>query len=345
MNRKIKQIKLEDLARKLKVSKVTISKALRNHPDISPETTARVKELAEKLGYMPNYMAKNLSARKSNTIGLIVPKIAHHFFSSVIESVYDTAFEKNYEIFLTVSQEHSDRERKHVLSLLSMRVDGLIISITQETKDLTIFKRVIDLNIPLVFIDRAPELEGSSSVTVDDRNGAYSASENAVKKGYKKLAHVGGYSHINIGRERQEGFKQALLDNGIPVNSDWIIEGGFGEEDGYKGFEEIYKKGVLPEFIFAVTYPVALGIYKAAGRYGIRIPEDIEITCFGNNPFHGHSRTIFNFVDQPTQQLGREAVNLIIRKIDNPVETGTQHIKLKTELLVSEGIPKKELII
>ena len=106
---------------KLNVSAVTVSKALRGHPDILPETTEKVKELADKLGYIPNYMAKNLSARRSNTIGLVVPKIAHLFFASVIESVFDTAFENNYETVLTVSQELAERERKHVLSMLSMR--------------------------------------------------------------------------------------------------------------------------------------------------------------------------------------------------------------------------------
>ena len=156
MNKKYRPIKLEDLAKKLKVSKVTISKALRDHPDISAATTARVKELADKLGYMPNAMAKNLSARKSNNIGLVVPKIAHFFFASVIESIYNTAFENNYEIVLTVSQEKFERERKHILSLLSMRVDGLLISVTQETKDVSIFERVIHSGVPLVFIDRVP---------------------------------------------------------------------------------------------------------------------------------------------------------------------------------------------
>src|SRR3972149_3947221 len=181
MNKKVRIIKLEDLAKKLKVSKVTISKALRNHPDISPLTIKRVKDLADKLGYVPNYMAKNLSARKSNTIGLVIPKIAHLFFASVIESIYDTAFENNYETLLTVSQEQEEREKKHILTLLSMRVDGLIISITQETKDLAIFKRIKQLKVPIIFIDRVPDLQDVSSVTVDDKEGAFSAVEYAVK--------------------------------------------------------------------------------------------------------------------------------------------------------------------
>jgi len=344
MRTKVRPIKLEDLAKKLKVSKVTISKALRGHPDISPETTEKVKELAEKLGYTPNVMARNLSARKSNMIGLVVPKIAHLFFSSVIESVYDTAFENNYETLLTVSQEKADREKKHILSLLAMKVDGLIISITQETEDLSIFQRVIDLNVPIVFVDRVPNLKGVSSVTVDDKGGAYSAVEFAVKKGYKMIAHIGGYSHINIGKYRCEGFKEALKHYNIPVNPDWITEGGFGEEDGYDGFMKIYKIGKLPEFILSVTYPVALGIYSAAKEVGIRIPEDIEITCFGNNLLNRFTPSIFNFVSQPAQELGREAVNLILEKISDPKNNEPKNIQLKTQLHLSNPNLKNELV-
>lgn len=345
MSKIIKQIKLEDLAKKLKVSKVTISKALRNHPDISPATTAKVKQLADKLGYMPNYMAKNLSARKSNTIGLVIPKIAHLFFSSVIESIYDTAFDNNYEIFLTVSQEQSERERKHIMSLLSMRVDGLIISVTQDTKDLSIFQRVIDLNIPLVFIDRAPDVAGASSVTVDDKQGAYSGVEDAIKKGYKKIAHISGYKHVNIGKDRQEGFLEAMKANKIPVNPKWIVEGGFGEKDGYNGFGKIYESGDLPEFIFAVTYPVALGIYIAAKERGIRIPDDLEVTCFGNNPFNQLTPSIFNFVDQPAFEIGREAVKLILKIIDQPNEIKPQHIKLQTGGVINYSKSRDELVV
>jgi LacI family transcriptional regulator len=335
MKNQNRPIKLDDLAKKLKVSKVTISKALRNHPDISAGTTARVKELANRMGYMPNLMAKNLSSRRSNTIGLVIPKIAHLFFASIIESIYDTAFDNNYETFLTVSQEQEERERKHILSLLSMRVDGLIISITQETQDPAIFKRVLQQNVPVVFVDRVPAVEGVSSITVDDKGGAYSAVVYAIKKGYKKIAHIGGYSHINIGRARSEGFLDAMNHHGISVNQGWIVEGGFGEEDGYNGFLKIYDKQNYPEYILAVTYPVALGIYSAATELGLRIPEDIEITCFGKNSFNRFSPSVFNFVDQPATELGHEAFMLLLNMINDPKKAETKNIILPTKLLVN----------
>jgi LacI family transcriptional regulator len=344
MYKRVRAIKLEDLARKLKVSKVTISKALRNHPDISPSTIAKVKELAEKLGYVPNYMAKNLSSRKSNTIGLVIPKIAHLFFASVVESVYDTAFQNNYETLITVSQEKEEREKKHIMNLLSMKVDGLIISITQETRNTTIFQRVLDQNVPMVFVDRVPEIEGISSITVSDKEGAFSAVKYAAEKGYKKIAHLGGYQSINIGKARCEGFIEALKTYKLPVNTEWITEGGFGEEDGYKGFMKIYESKNIPEYILAVTYPVALGMYNAAVEVGLRIPDDIEVTCFGKNYFHKYVPSVFNFVDQPTYELGMEAVNLVLKQINDPRGFKPAHLELKTQLILSGHKPKSELV-
>ena len=332
-NKRIKPIKLEDLAKKLRVSKVTISKALRNHPDISEETKIKVKELAERIGYVPNFMAKNLSARKSNIIGLVVPKIAHFFFGSIIESIYNTAFENNYETVITVSQESSEREKKHLQSLLSMRVDGLIVSITEQTKDCSMFERIIQSNIPLVFIDRVPPIKNVPSVTVNDKKGAYSAVDHFIKQGMNEIGHVGGYSHVNIGKARLNGFIEAMKDNHIPINKDWVIEGGFGEEDGYKAFKTIFTSGTLPKAIFAVTYPVAIGIYEAATELGIKIPQDIQITCFGNNTFKHTVPSVFNFIDQPTTELGRNSVQLLLDLINN-TSIIPRNIELSTRLLI-----------
>lgn len=334
MNEKYRPIRLEDLAKRLNVSNVTVSKALRNHPDISAETKLRVKDLANKLGYVPNLMARNLSSRRSNTIGLVVPKIAHIFFSTVIEAIYDTAFKNNYEIVLTISQEHADREFFHIQSLLSMKVDGLIVSVTQETKDLAIFERVLKLGIPLVFIDRVPDLQGASSISVDDFGGAYSATEYAIRKGYTRLAHLGGFQHINIGKARTEGFRQAMTHNNIVIDEEQIVFGGFSEEDGYNGFKKILATGKIPQYVLAVTYPVALGMYSAAAEAGLRIPDDIEVTCFGKSTFNLYSPSVFNFIDQPASALGIEAVTLMIEQLNNREDFTPKHIQLPTQLLI-----------
>ncbi len=197
-----KVITLKDIAEDLNISKVSVSKALRDHPDIGAETKRLVRETAERLGYVPNYIARNLSSRQSKTIGLVVPKIAHHFFASAIETIYHTAFDNKYEIIMTVSQEKVENELIHLQTLLSMRVDGLLISVTEQTKDKSIFETVKKRGIPLVFFDRVIEGLGFSTITADDEQGTYDAITEVINSGYTKFAHLAGYSYTNIGKNR-----------------------------------------------------------------------------------------------------------------------------------------------
>lgn len=344
MNRK-PHVTLSDIAKQLNVSKVTVSKALRGHPDISRETTKLVKKVAEELGYTPNFAARNLSSRKSNTIGVVVPKIAHFFFSSLIEAIYDEAFYNNFDIALTVSQENSERERKHIETLMAMRVDGLIVSITQQTKDKAIFEKVVSRDVPLVFMDRVIQVEGTSQVTVDDKGGAIKAIELAVANGYTKIAHIGGYREINIGKSRYDGFVEAMNRNGLPINPDWVIHGGFGEDDGYQGFMKLYKSGKMPEFIFAVTYPVALGVYAAAADVGVKIPEDIDIICFGSASINKFLKPALSYVDQPTSTLGKAAVDLVLEHIGQAEEFVPKLIEVPTELVIRDTCVKKNPVV
>lgn len=331
---KSKSVTLMDIAKSLDVSVVTVSKALRGHPDISKNTARLVKKTAEEMGYSPNFMARNLSSKKTYTIGLVVPKIAHYFFGAVIEAVYDKAIQNNYEIILMVSQENAKQEKKHLQTLMSMRVDGIIISITQETKDPDIFYRVKKMGIPLLFMDRCLQLSGFSTVTVDDQKGAFLAIEHAIKLGYKKIGHLAGYRDINIGNRRYQGFVDAMKKYNIPIHSQWIIERGFGKKDGYLSFMELYERGNLPEFLFTVTYPVALGVYTAAHELGVRIPEDIDIICFGNSDIHQFITPPLSCVDQSTSKLGQKAVDLILNEINEMENYQEQHFELPTKLII-----------
>ncbi len=329
-------ITLDDIAKQLNVSKVTVSKALRGHPDISKETTLLIKKTVSEMGYTPNYMARNLSSQRSNTIGVVVPKIAHFFFSSLIESIYDTAFHNNYEIILTVSQENSEREVKHIESLLAMRVDGLIVSITQQTRDHAIFEKVKKQGIPLTFVDRVLDIPGTSSITVDDRGGSFMAVEHALRLGYRKIAHLAGYPEINIGLRRYRGFEDAMKMHDLPINPDWVIYGGFDEEAGYRGFMKLFNSGNMPEFIFAVTYPVALGVYAAVEESGLKIPDDIDIMCFGNSDVNRFISPSLSCVNQPTDKLGKAAVELTIDHIKNIDTFEPQQIEIPTELILRQ---------
>jgi len=329
-----KQVTLNDIAQKLGVSMITVSKALRGHPDISHNTAELIKRTADELGYSPNFMARNLAARKSNTIGVVLPQIAHHFFSSIMDHIYSYARVNNYEVFLTVSQENAEMQKKQIQTLLSMRVDGIIISISQDTEDFGIFEAAMNRQIPLVFMDRIPNLSNCNTVTVDDRGGAYKVIDHAIKLGYKKIGHFAGYTNINIGRERMHGFRQAMSDHGLEINYDWILEGDFGEKSGYDSFMKLYHEKNLPDLILAVTYPVAIGIYMAAQEVGMKIPDDIDLICFGNSQVQNFLSPPLSCVNQPTEQLAAKSMELLLDNIDNVGNFKNKNIIIDTDLIL-----------
>ncbi len=331
---KSKPIKLSDIAEKLNVSTVTVSKALRGHPDISAKTTKLIRETAEKIGYTPNFMARNLSSRKSNTIGVIVPKIAHFFFGAIIEAIYSIAFQNNYEIILTVSQENAERERKHIQTLLSMKVDGIIISISQETKDYSIFEAVKSRGVPIVFMDRIPQISNVDTVAVNDRLGSFKAIEHLIQLGYTRIGHFAGYSDINIGQQRYLGFEDAMKKYNIPINPNWICHGGFGEQAGYESLIKLSRENNLPDVVFTVTYPVALGIYMAASELGLKIPDDIDVICFGNAKVQKFFSPPLSCVNQPTDQIAEQSMKLLFNKINNPDDKTVHEVEIPTDLVL-----------
>ncbi len=337
-----KVITLKDIAEDLNISKVSVSKALRDHPDIGAETKRLVRETAERLGYVPNYIARNLSSRQSKTIGLVVPKIAHHFFASAIETIYHTAFDNKYEIIMTVSQEKVENELIHLQTLLSMRVDGLIISVTEQTKDISIFETVKKRGIPLVFFDRVVEGLGFSTVTADDEQGTYDAITEVINSGYTKFAHLAGYSYTNIGKNRLNGFRNAMKDNNLKVPEHWVVETGFAEGDGYKGFMKLFRSGELPEVIFTVTYPVALGVILAAQEAGISIPGDLQIVSFGGSIYNRFVTPSISYIDQPSEEIGKKATELLLDEIKNPEMREERHIVVPTKLVFCDTCKKKE---
>jgi len=339
--KKYTHITLNDIAEELSVSKVTVSKALRDHSDIGAEMKKKVRETSERLGYVPNFIARNLSAQKSNTIGLVVPKIAHHFFASAVESIYQKAYEYDYEIIMTVSQEDAKHEMKHIQNLLSMRVDGLLVSITEKTKDISVFETVKKRGVPLVFFDRVLERIGFSTVTTDDEQGSYEAISEIIMSGYNKIAHIAGYSYTNIGKNRSLGFNRAVKDFKIYIPEYWIVEGGFAEADGYNGFMKMYKSGNLPEVIFAVTYPVGLGITVAAQEVGISIPEDLNIITFGGSIYNRFISPSFTYIEQPAEEIATSAIELLFQEIQNPEDTRKSNIVIPTELVFCETCIKK----
>ncbi|MCP5061218.1 MAG: LacI family transcriptional regulator [Ignavibacteriae bacterium] len=336
MSKNKKPIILNDIAKKLNVSTVTVSKALRDHPDISELLTDKIKKTAEKLGYFPNFAARNLSSKKTNTIGVIVPVIANYFFANIVESIYECAFENNFDIILAVSQEDSQKERKHLETMLSMRVDGIIISASEHSENEDIFKRINKMKMPIVFFDRTINNSDYSSVTLANKEGAFKAVEKIIENGYKKIGHIGGWQDSNIGRDRYAGFKQAMRKHKLSINKVAVIFSGFGKEDGYNSFMKMYNENNLPDFLFAITFPVGLGIVEAANEVGLKIPKDLDLICFGDSDLNDYLKPSISCVTHNISDFATQAFRLVLEQIDTKKNFIVKHLEIETELVLKD---------
>ena len=318
----------QDIAERLNVSRITVSKALRNHPDISNGMKERVKKAVEDMGYSPNLIAKHLSLQKTFILGIVVPDLENCFFAYLVDSMIDAAKEQNYNIILTVSREREVFEKNNIMNLIGMRVDGLLICVSQETADHKVFEYASKVKIPLVFFDRAIREMNFSYVAFNDKIATIEALNQLISGGYTKIAHFAGYSSTSVGRERCNGYREALLNNKITVREDWIIEGGYEIDDGMRAFEKLSKKGELPELILAVNDRVASGAYKAIRRTGLKIPYDIGILGYGLNDTARLFSPTLSVIDQDPRKMGRIAVNLLIDEIQGISQ------KSRTEILI-----------
>jgi len=323
----MKNVRLEDIAKELNLTKVSVSKALRDHKDISLNTRKRVKAMAKKMGYHPNMQARSLTSRETMTIGVIIPKIAHTFFAATIEGIYEIAEEKGYRILLGVSREKEELEIENIKAMVNMRVDGLVVSVTEQTKNAKAFDIVRKMGIHLVFFDRGFSDAGYSYIKVEDKESAKKGIKHLIDLGYKEIAHLSGYRTSSIGRERLIGYREALSEAELYMPENAIVEGGFNVHDGTRGYEKLLKEYGDPEAIFAVTYPVGLGILNKMDSLGID-PSKTEILTFGGSVFNRYLSTPFICIDQPNYELGKKAIEKLFQEMEADEEIEPVTIEL-----------------
>jgi LacI family transcriptional regulator len=298
----------------------------------------KIVETAGKMGYVPNLIARQLNSRRTFTIGIVVPDLENSFFSYVVDSMIDYATVHNYHVILTVSREKEIIEKQNMENLIGMRVDGLLVCLSQETKDNQMFEMVRKMKIPLVFFDRAFENMKFSRVVFNDKPGAVNSLNRVIEEGYTKFASFAGYKTTNIGKERTEGFMEALTKNSIPVRKEWILEAGFELKDGYDSFRKLYSSGNLPEVIFTVNDRVALGAYKAVKEAGLRIPEDIGIFGYGFSEITDFFDPQFTVINQDPRKMGYEAAKLLIEEIEDNSKQGKTHLLIEEEFLWRKSV-------
>ena len=335
----MQQITVKDIANKLNLQYTTVSKALRNHPDISEKTKKLVISTAQEMDYHPNWIAKSFKSRRTNTIGVIVPSIKNDFYASVISGIEEITYKDDFGIMVSQSNESYHREVLNIRSFISNLVSGLIVCISQTTHSGDHLIALQKRGIPLVFFGRVCEDIETSKVVVDDYLGAFKAVEFLISSGYKTIAHFAGPQDISISRDRHRGFMEALNKHHLPVDKELIFYGGLQEEDGMRSFQKLHKEGrKLPEAIFTVNDLVAIGIYSETEKMGLKIPDDLAVIGFGNNKLSAYLNPPLTTVQQSPYNMGIKAAQIILNHIKEPDKIHRPKIEIiKPELILRKS--------
>ena len=332
------QVTIKDIARELGISPSTVSRALKDHPDISTETKKAVNELAKNLNYQPNAIALSLKHSRSFSIGVIIPETVHYFFSSVISGIEDIAYEAGYNIMICQSNELYSREKSNANMLYSNRVDGLLVSLAKETTDFNHLKFFTDNNIPLVCFDRASDELQCDQVVIDDYAAAFEIVEYLIKRGHRNLVHLAAPQHLSIGFNRKRGFKDALEKHGLPFDEDQVILAD-KFEIAIEVVEKLIQTGKLPDGIFAVNDLTALGAMRALKKHHVKIPEEVGIAGFGDGQNALLTDPALTTVDQNGYKMGKRAAEILLERIKSGSdEFIPKKIIIPTELIVRESV-------
>tara|TARA_R110002049_G_scaffold21698_1_gene78961 strand:- start:718 stop:1764 length:1047 start_codon:yes stop_codon:yes gene_type:complete len=344
-----RKITLKQIARELDVSISTVSKALRNSAEISADTIQKVQAFAKLYNYRPNNIALSLKNRRTNTIGIIIPEIVHHFFSKVIRGVELVANNRGYNVIIGLSNESFSKEVINMEMLANGSIDGFILSISKETlklQDYHHFTETMSQGMPIVMFDRVVSDIKCDKVIVDDFNGAKNAVNKLIESECKSIALITTKDYVSVGKLRTQGYLEALEDHEIIPKSELIlkIDDTLDYEVHLDALEEeieqLFKSNKKIDGVFAVNELYALSAMKVARKLGLRIPEDIQVIGFTDGVLSKHATPSLTTVSQHEQQMGEKAANLLIDKLENELENEEETFKtvvIATKLVERES--------
>lgn len=341
----MKKVTIHEIAKILSIDSSTVSRALTNSNRVSVKTKKLVLDKAEELGYRPNLLASNLRQNKSNTIGVIVPRISRHFFSSTISGIEEMAYNRGFNVVISQSLEQLAREKEIVNNLFSNRVDGILISVSMETEISPHLSFLEQSGLPLVFFDRhCGDMINSNRVLIDDFEGAYDAVIHLIENNCKRIVHFSGPQTLEIYKNRLAGYKKALEDNGIVFNTDLVLFSNLLQEDGVKMAQQLMNENTDIDAIFSANDLAAIGAMKYLKTIGKRIPTDIALVGFSNEPISEMIEPSLTTLDQFGFKIGKISCELLLNKIQSSNQTlENKTIILKPKLIVRESSKRPNL--
>jgi DNA-binding LacI/PurR family transcriptional regulator len=329
------QVTIKDIARQLNISVATVSRALRDFPDINANTKKAVVTLAAELDYRPNQIAQSLVKRRTNTIGVVIPTFVIPFYASAISGIQEEAAKANYNVIVCQSNESYSTEVANIYTLASSRVDGILVSLSKETINFDHLQCLHKKGIEIVFFNRVYEGMPVGKVVVDDYEGAVAATEHLLSIGKKRIAHLCGPANLSISQERKRGYMDTLARHNLPLLEELMFPCDFSTSSGIEAGKQLLQIDPLPDAIFAVSDSVAFGAMKVLKENGIKIPEDVAIVGYTDEPTASLVDPDLTTIAQPTFEIGQTAARLLLGQINDSLKEGVaEKTTLKTRLII-----------
>lgn len=327
----MKKVTILDIAKELNITFSSVARALNDHPGISAATKKAVRETADRLGYRQNKIASSLRSGRTNTIGVIVPSLKVSFFSSVVSGIEEIMNNNGYNILLYQSHESQTQENRGITTFLNSRVDGIIASISTDTENGEAFEDVVNRKTPLVFFDRSIESIDVPSVTIDDYQGGFIATEHLIRQGYKRIMHITSSKNIGIFSERLRGYLDALKHYNIEADEQLIVKGDFSRNFGREVISRFYSEKVPFDAVFALEDYTAMGVLEQLRELNIQVPGEIGVIGFANEAFGNLVTPQLSTIDQQTLTMGKEVARIFLNLLKNDQSASKQPERIVLE--------------
>ena len=338
MSEEEKEITIYDIARHLDISATTVSRGLKDHPSINIKTRKKIAETARQLGYRSNTFASSLRSKRTQTMGVIVPRLNSNFMSSVLAGMENAASREGYNLIIAQSLEHADKEMENAQTMFNKRVDGLLVSLAYGTQSIRHFDVFFSKKIPVIFFDRVAAHPDSTSIIIDNYTAAYQVVEHLIQQGCKRIMHLGGNMQLNVYSERLRGYKQALLDN--KLSYELVLTGNLTEECGTDIAAQILKMKTKPDAVFCANDTAAVYCMIALKTAGIHIPREIAFAGFNNDPISKVIEPNLTTVNYPGYNMGQAAVTSLANHLNGDTNI-INTVVLRSELIIRASSLKK----
>ena len=336
-----KKTTIKDIAKVLNISAAAVSKALHNDSRISEKTKEAVRRVAKELNYQPNHLASALRKGKSKLVGVIVPRTNSNFFSSVLESMESVLNKAGYNTIITQSNESFSKECRNIDTLLFTQVDGIIASMANETVDLSYYEKIKQKGIPLITFDRGENDLNVDYIGINDYDSSFMIIEHLMEMGCRRIAHIGGYRRTRIFNNRIRGYIDALKKYNLPIEDDLISESSLTLEDGREQMKALLKLEHRPDAVYVAGDYAALGALQYLKEQDIKVPDEIKLVGFGDEPFTSLVSPTITTVNQHSERIGKAAAETFLQRVDEePLVQKLNKIILNAKLVVRESSKK-----